>query len=176
MKKVEGSNAVLSLRKALSLLVVLCFAFGCAGTKPEKKPEQKPAPPVEEKIEQPKKEEILPPQPTPEPSAKPASPTVTPSVSESPKPVPPSQPVPSPVPPLRTTKIVWDAVNLREGPGLNYKVIGSVKKGTPLTILEDRGNWLRVRLEDGKEAWVSKAATSDAPRPPSATPPKPKPM
>jgi uncharacterized protein YgiM (DUF1202 family) len=84
--------------------------------------------------------------------------------------------LPPPPAPLRTTKIVWDTVNLREGPGLNYKVIGNVKKGTTLPVLEDKGGWLRVQLENRKEAWVSKAATSDAPKSPPAAAPKPKPM
>ncbi len=156
----------------VSLLVALSFLYGCAGIKPE----QKPVPPVEEKVEQPKKEEPSLPQPTPKPAEKPATAPSPPPVSESPKATPPSQPLPSPSSPLRTTKIVWDSVNLREGPGLNFRVIGNAKKGTSLSILEDKGTWLRVRLQDGNEAWVSKAATSEAPKSPPAATPKPKPM
>ncbi len=80
--------------------------------------------------------------------------------------------IPPPPPPLRTTHVVWDSVNLRAGPGTSYKVIGNVKKGTSLKILEANGDWMRVRLEDGSAAWVSKLATSEAPRPrpPSAPP------
>jgi len=75
------------------------------------------------------------------------------------------------------TQILWSSVNLREGPGINYKVIGNVKKGTSLAILEEKGNWFHVRLENGSEAWVSKLATSEAPKSsPSSTPSKPKPM
>jgi uncharacterized protein YgiM (DUF1202 family) len=64
---------------------------------------------------------------------------------------------------------------------MNYKIIGNAKKGMTLAILEVKGDWLRVRLEDGSEAWVSKAATSEAPQPPPATatpttPSKPTPM
>ncbi len=177
MDKVRESNFVFLLRRAFALGIVLWFVFSCAGTKPKQIPEQEPTPPVEEKVAQPQKENILPSQPTPEPPAKPASTTATPTVSEPPKVTPPAQPLPSPTPPRRTTKIVWDAVNLREGPGLNYKVTGNIKKGTVLSVLEDKGSWLRVRSEDGKEAWVSKAATSDAPKsPPPATSTKPKPM
>jgi SH3-like domain-containing protein len=56
-------------------------------------------------------------------------------------------------------------------------VIGNLKKGTSLKILEVKGDWLRVRLEDGSEGWVSKLATSEAPPPsPSPAPPKPTPM
>lgn len=102
---------------------------------------------------------------------------------ETPKPAlapPPETPkgTPPPSPPVRVTQVVWDFVNLREGPGMNYKVIGNAKKGTSLKILEIKGDWLRVRLEDGSEAWVSKLATSDAPKPPppSSTPIKPTPM
>jgi len=102
---------------------------------------------------------------------------------ETPKPAlapPPETPkgTPPPSPPVRVTQVVWDFVNLREGPGMNYKVIGNAKKGTSLKILEIKGDWLRVRLEDGSEAWVSKLATSEAPKPPppSSTPIKPTPM
>jgi curli biogenesis system outer membrane secretion channel CsgG len=102
---------------------------------------------------------------------------------ETPKPAlvpPPETPkgTPPPSPPVRVTQVVWDFVNLREGPGMNYKVIGNAKKGTSLKILEIKGDWLRVRLEDGSEAWVSKLATSEAPKPPpSSSPPiKPTPM
>ena len=101
---------------------------------------------------------------------------------ETPKPAlapPPetSKGTPPPSPPVRVTQVVWDFVNLREGPGMNYKVIGNAKKGTSLKILEIKGDWLRIRLEDGSEAWVSKLATSEAPKPPpSSTPIKPTPM
>ena len=172
MKRDQGFYGKFFLLKALTSVIALSFVFGCAGGKPE----QKPTPPVEEKFEQPKKEKTLPSSPTPEPSSKPAPSTASPSASEPPKTPPPSQPLPSPLPSLRTTKVVWDTVNLREGPGLNYRVIGNAKKGTSLTVLEEKGSWLKVQLQDGKEAWVSKAATSDAPKSPPAATPKPKPM
>jgi curli biogenesis system outer membrane secretion channel CsgG len=85
-------------------------------------------------------------------------------------------------PPLRSTQVVWDSVNLREGPGTTHKVIGNAKKGASLKIIEVQGDWLRVRLGNGSEAWVSKLATSEAPKPtppppppPSNAPPPPKP-
>ena len=81
------------------------------------------------------------------------------------------------MPTLRTTQVEWSSVNLREGPGMNYKVVGNAKKGVSLGVLEDRGQWLRVRLDDGKEMWVYKAATLPAPKPAlPSTSPKPKPM
>ncbi len=93
---------------------------------------------------------------------------------EAPKPTPVAPKVtssPPPPPPLPTTRIVWDTVNLRNGPGTSYKVVGSVKKGISLKILEVNGDWLRVRLENGSTAWVSKLATSEAPKPSSSPPP-----
>jgi len=85
---------------------------------------------------------------------------------ETSKPPPVSPKVTPPPPPLRTTQVVWDSVNLRQGPGTKYKVIGNAKKGTSLDIIEVNGDWLRVRLEDGRTAWLSKLATSEAPKPP----------
>ena len=102
----------------------------------------------------------------------PAPPKETPkAASVSPKVTPP----PPPHPPLPTTQVVWDSVNLRKGPGTNYKIVGQARKGTSLKILESNGDWLRVRLEDGSTAWVSRLATSDAPRPPSSPSPSPPP-
>lgn len=95
---------------------------------------------------------------------------------EQPKPTPvapkiiPTSPSPSPLP-LPTTQVVWDSVNLRKGPGTSYKIVGNVKKGTSLKILEVNGGWLRVRLEDGSTAWVSQLATSEAPKATSPSPP-----
>jgi uncharacterized protein YgiM (DUF1202 family) len=71
------------------------------------------------------------------------------------------------------TEVAWATVNLREGPGMNHKVIGSAKKGTRLRVCEEKGSWLRVSLEDGKEVWVSKSATPEAPA--TSSPPTPSP-
>jgi len=93
-------------------------------------------------------------------------------VSKTPAVSPKATPSP-PLPPLRTTRVTWDSVNLRQGPGTSYKVIGNARKGTSLKILEVNGDWLRIRLENGSTAWVSKMATSEAPKPPVAPKPPP---
>ncbi|MCX8117202.1 MAG: SH3 domain-containing protein [Desulfobacterota bacterium] len=150
---------------------------GCSGTRPDtKKAEESPPSSVERKLEEPSKEAAPTPQPPLESQKQvpPAAPSAPP-IPETPKPSPPPQPVLPQPPPPRTVKILWESVNLREGPGLQHKVVGVVRKGTTLIVLDEMGNWLRVRLESGKEAWVSKAATSEAPKPPPP-PPKPKPM
>jgi len=92
-------------------------------------------------------------------------PTVTTSPSTTPE--------PKSEPPLRIIQVVWPYVNLRDGPGTHYKNIGRIKKGTSLALLEDDGDWLRIRLQDGKEVWVNKEATTLAQKlqpPPSSTP------
>jgi len=85
------------------------------------------------------------------------------------------QPQVTPETPSRTTQVTVSIENLRDGPG--GKIIGKVKKGTSLAILEDKGKWLRVQLEDGAEAWIWKLSTSEAPKTspvPSPTPTQPK--
>jgi uncharacterized protein YgiM (DUF1202 family) len=72
--------------------------------------------------------------------------------------------------------VIVPSENLREKP--QGKIIGEVYKGATLIILEDKGNWLRVRLDDGSEAWIWKKSTSEGSK---ATPPlppqdKPKPV
>ena len=114
-------------------------------------------------------------QPPPVKSQDPDQPVAPPVESKS---RPAQPPPPSPLSaPLRVTEVVWALVNLREGPGMNYKVVGTAKKGASLKIFEEKGGWLRVVVTDGKEVWVSKSATSEAPKPspPSGPPPAPSP-
>lgn len=115
---------------------------------------------------------FFPPPPPPKESPKPPPHKAQPEITLSPQ-----APAVVPKPVLRIAQVVWAHVNLRDGPGTNYRVIGNAKKGTSLKILETKGDWLRVRLEDTKEAWVSRSATSEAPgHDSSPPPPKPTPM
>ncbi len=63
--------------------------------------------------------------------------------------------------PARITQVTKPVENLRDGPG--GKVIGQATQGASLQILEEKGKWFHVRLENGTEAWIWKAATSAAP-------------
>jgi hypothetical protein len=78
------------------------------------------------------------------------------------KPIPAAQPEakqpPSTQPSLRNTTVIVPSENLRQTP--KGKIIGKVNKGTSLGVLEEQDKWLRVRLEDGTEAWIWKASTS----------------
>jgi len=117
-----------------------------------------------------------PPQKPVEPT-KDISPPSPPPVVETPK---ASSPPPKT---LSKTQVAWATVNLREGPGMTYSVVGKVTKGTSLAILEEKEGWYHVRLESGKEAWISKTATSEgakvqpasgsSPSPPSPKAPPP---
>jgi len=152
----------------LILISALFFLFGCSQTKPATKSNVSVEPTTEQL-----KEETT----SSEPPSKPA--TVSPATPSPPPSSPSPTPKATPETPLRATKVVWTAVNLREGPGTGYKVVGNVKKGTSLAILAVKGNWLHVRLEDKSEAWVSKAATSEASKAPPTfptTPSKPRPL
>jgi hypothetical protein len=54
-----------------------------------------------------------------------------------------------------TTKILtWDFSVVKSAPGSNYSSIATVRKGDKLTIMEQSGEWVRVRLENGQEGWV----------------------
>jgi len=97
--------------------------------------------------------------PHPAPVAKQASPPAKKSVGPEKDSSPP--PPPPPRMALPQTEVVWKLVNLREGPGMKYKVVGKVTKGTSLTILEEKEGWYHVRTESGKEAWISKTTTSE---------------
>lgn len=50
--------------------------------------------------------------------------------------------------------VLADVVNLREGPGLTYQVIQSVKKGDELTYIERQGDWYKVQTGSTK-AWIA---------------------
>lgn len=72
-------------------------------------------------------------------------------------------PVMSPKPEPRMVFAKWPTVSLREGPGMNFKILVEIKKGTGVSVLEDKGQWLRVSLEDGREGWIGKATISETP-------------
>lgn len=62
--------------------------------------------------------------------------------------------------PVRITQVTKPVENLRDGPG--GKIIGKATQGASFQILEEKGNWFHVRLENGTEAWIWKASTSGA--------------
>lgn len=151
--KRSSSNFLVGI---LLVTVTVFFLFGCASqsktTQPEGMAEQpKPAsePSIQEKT-------------SPPPSTKPTTATATPPSSPPPKTPEVSQPTAQ-----RTTEIVPAFVNVRQGPSMDSKVIKVLKKGTKLTVLQEKGGWLRIQLDDGTEGWVGKAMTSEGTQPKS---------
>lgn len=168
--------SLIPIPRVLIFVVALFFLNGCSTIDRLFHPGAKSGSPVEPVAETAEKEQTTV-KPKPEPPVAAPAEKSPPPAPPPPPPPPPKSPKPAPAPALRVTQIAWSSVNLREGPGTNHKVVGNAKKGTSLGILEDKGQWLRVRLEDGKEVWVFKSATSLAPQTPQASPaPKPKPM
>jgi uncharacterized protein YgiM (DUF1202 family) len=57
-------------------------------------------------------------------------------------------------PPRGTVRVTAKVLNLRAGPGPNFKIVGSVSRGTLLKAIEFRGGWIRVRRPSGVVGWV----------------------
>jgi hypothetical protein len=53
-------------------------------------------------------------------------------------------------------RISQGSVNLRDGGGPQFEVVGQVQRGDTLTILAELGEWYRVRTGTGLVGWVSK--------------------
>ena len=143
-----------SLRNYLIHVLILTLAgvllFGCAtkskttqpkGTAEQAKPASEPSA---------KSPEATPSAPPPAKISSPMQPSKAPEVTQ-----PPAQ---------RTAEIVLAFVNLRKEPSMKAKIIRVLKKGTKLTVFEEKAGWLRVRLEDGAEGWVGKSTTSERTR------------
>ncbi len=140
----------------LLVTVTLFFLFGCASKSKTTQPEgageqQKPA-------SEPATQETAPP-PAPGKDT-----TATPPPPSTP---PPKTPEVSQPAAQRTTEIVPGFVNFRQGPSMDSKIIRVLKKGTKVTVLQEKAGWLRVQLEDGTEGWVGKAMTTEGAQPKS---------
>ena len=65
------------------------------------------------------------------------------------------------------TRYVSDqlVITLRQGKGTDYKILKTLKTGTPVELLEDSGSYLKVRTADGTEGYVlSQYIMSDPPK------------
>jgi SH3-like domain-containing protein len=48
-------------------------------------------------------------------------------------------------------------VNMRSGPGDNYRVVGKANYGVVFKTLEVKGGWARVKHENGLVGWISRS-------------------
>jgi len=53
-----------------------------------------------------------------------------------------------------------DRVNIRYGPGTEYRVLTEVEKNTPVTVIGEQDKWYRIKLPDGKIGWIRKDLVS----------------
>ena len=79
-------------------------------------------------------------------------------------------------------RITATSLNVRSGPGTDFEVLGSVKKGEVVVQLRESPGWVQIQLESGTIGWVSDkyvevVETTPTPTPPTrepaATPPPP---
>ena len=54
-----------------------------------------------------------------------------------------------------THRVTGDRVNLREGPDADTASLGLLSLGDTVEVLEEDGDLLRVRTEDGEEGWAA---------------------
>ncbi|NPV52861.1 MAG: SH3 domain-containing protein [Firmicutes bacterium] len=117
---------------AITILLYL-FAAGEPGQEPGQGPQGAPAnPPVSESTK------LEPPQSTihPMPGTEPAQ--------------QPTHQAPGSVVTVKDPR-----VRVRGGPGTNYRVVTTIKRGTPLRVLTSHNSWYQVRLPDGRAGWIA---------------------
>lgn len=49
-----------------------------------------------------------------------------------------------------------DYLNLRQGPGTNYPIVGKVNSGDYLSVITRSGDWYKIQTKNGDDAYVSK--------------------
>jgi len=71
-----------------------------------------------------------------------------------PAPAPQSQPVPEERA-LGTVRVSASTLNVRAEAAASADIVSHARRGETLAVLEDSGDWLRVRLPGGAVGWVS---------------------
>ncbi len=55
---------------------------------------------------------------------------------------------------LKGTELVKEEANLRLGPGDDYRIVKTVKKGEQAKLLDTDGNWRKIQLDSGEIGWI----------------------
>ncbi len=50
--------------------------------------------------------------------------------------------------------VTASALNIRSGPGTGYRVLGSLRNGTPVTIIGRSSTWRRIQFDGSRIAWA----------------------
>ncbi len=89
--------------------------------------------------------------PSPTPTRTPMAPpvTATPTVT--------STPAPAAVPAAPQAEVVSAGLNIRQGPGINYAVIGTAAAGDRFEVVgqNSEGTWLQIITAGGSQGWIS---------------------
>lgn len=56
-------------------------------------------------------------------------------------------------------------LNLRTGPGTQFRIVGGIATGDEVTVLQRGESWTQVRLTDGSEGWVPEGYLDATPPP-----------
>jgi uncharacterized protein YgiM (DUF1202 family) len=54
-------------------------------------------------------------------------------------------------------------VNIRSGPGTSFEIITSVRNNAALEKLDIKGNWTKIKMENGQEGWIFNKLISATP-------------
>lgn len=55
----------------------------------------------------------------------------------------------------KKVEVLYDGVNLRQGPGTGYDIVGLGHQGQQFTYLDSQNDWMQIQLPGKKEAWVA---------------------
>lgn len=69
----------------------------------------------------------------------------------------------------RPAKVSADRLNLRGSPSTTGEVVGSMVRDDAVTILEEQGEWYRLRLESGQTGWAAAKYIQVVAEPPTET-------
>ena len=67
--------------------------------------------------------------------------------------------------PTSMVRVSQERVNLRDGAGMDFQVVGKAQLGDTLNLLAESGEWYRVRTSKGVVGWVSKELVTRASTP-----------
>jgi hypothetical protein len=77
---------------------------------------------------------------------------------------PPPEQTPSPAADDRDLKLALKTLtgNIRKNPGIEGKVVETLYRGDTVSLIDRQGEWLAVRLQDGKTGWAHRSLFSAA--------------
>ena len=84
-------------------------------------------------------------------------PPPSPTPTSTPRPAPTPRVTPPPTVTVPRIEIIIAALNLRQGPGVDFAIVGSARAGDVLEVVgvNETGDWLQIIREDGDLGWIS---------------------